>query len=148
MEKINFKDLPNTSTPINATNLNAIQTNTENAINGIIDSGSNDNGKWIKFSDGTMICMVTKTKNGFYIDNSHNNVYYKNYDTKLLFPVEFIEKPIVNISAISSTTNSFWIGGVGVQNITNDGVQNIGFFAPYERYIDFTLNIIAIGRWK
>lgn len=33
MQKINFQNLPNTTTPINATNLNAIQTNTENAIN-------------------------------------------------------------------------------------------------------------------
>ena len=31
MQKINFQDLPSTSTPVNATNLNAIQTNTENA---------------------------------------------------------------------------------------------------------------------
>ena len=33
MEKITFKDLPSTDTPINSTNLNLIQTNTENAIN-------------------------------------------------------------------------------------------------------------------
>ena len=35
MQKINFQNLPNTTTPINATNLNAIQTNTETAINGV-----------------------------------------------------------------------------------------------------------------
>lgn len=33
MQKINFVDLPSRTTPINATNLNAIQTNAENAIN-------------------------------------------------------------------------------------------------------------------
>ena len=32
MQKINFQDLPSTATPINATNLNAIQENVENAI--------------------------------------------------------------------------------------------------------------------
>lgn len=32
MDKINFQDLPNTTTPINATNLNQLQTNVENAI--------------------------------------------------------------------------------------------------------------------
>lgn len=32
MNKINFQDLPNTTTPINASNLNLVQTNTENAI--------------------------------------------------------------------------------------------------------------------
>ena len=33
MQKINFQNLPSTTTPVNATNLNTIQTNTENAIN-------------------------------------------------------------------------------------------------------------------
>ena len=32
MQKINFQDLPNTTTPVNATNLNLLQTNVENAI--------------------------------------------------------------------------------------------------------------------
>ena len=35
MTKINFVNLPNTTTPLNATNMNAIQTNAENAINSI-----------------------------------------------------------------------------------------------------------------
>ena len=33
MTKINFQNLPNTTTPVNATNLNQLQTNVENAIN-------------------------------------------------------------------------------------------------------------------
>lgn len=33
MEKINFKNLPDTSTPLNAENLNQLQANVENAIN-------------------------------------------------------------------------------------------------------------------
>lgn len=32
MQKINFQNLPSTSTPLNATNLNQLQTNVENAI--------------------------------------------------------------------------------------------------------------------
>ena len=32
MEKIEFKDYPDTSTPIDATNLNKVQTNIENAF--------------------------------------------------------------------------------------------------------------------
>jgi hypothetical protein len=38
MQKINFENLPSTNTPINATNLNAIQDNTESAINSAINS--------------------------------------------------------------------------------------------------------------
>ena len=36
MEKINFESLPSTKTPITATNLNQLQTNVENAINGVV----------------------------------------------------------------------------------------------------------------
>lgn len=36
MQKIDFENYPSTATPINATNLNAIQDNTETAINSVI----------------------------------------------------------------------------------------------------------------
>lgn len=44
MQKINFQNLPNTTTPINATNLNAIQTNAENAINSVANDLTTTNG--------------------------------------------------------------------------------------------------------
>lgn len=40
MQKINFQNLPNTTTPVSAGNLNQLQTNVENAINGIITTGN------------------------------------------------------------------------------------------------------------
>lgn len=73
MEKINFKNKGETGAiPINANNLNLMQDNVENSfktskttsnkdtyscnyINGIIESGNNDNGNWIKYVDGTMM---------------------------------------------------------------------------------------------
>ena len=65
LTKIGFN---NGSQPgINDTNLNQMQTNIQTAISTletnidteigqIIESGSNSNGSYIKFSDGTMIC--------------------------------------------------------------------------------------------
>lgn len=41
MQKINFQDLPSTTTPLNAANLNAIQTNAESAINSVEDIAVN-----------------------------------------------------------------------------------------------------------
>lgn len=40
MQKINFQNLPNTTTPVNANDLNQLQTNVENAINGLFENGS------------------------------------------------------------------------------------------------------------
>lgn len=42
MQKINFQNLPSTTTPVNATNLNALQTNVENAIPTKISDLTND----------------------------------------------------------------------------------------------------------
>lgn len=49
MQKINFQDLPNTTTPINASNLNQVQTNTENAINVLNTYSTSEQtiGTWI-----------------------------------------------------------------------------------------------------
>lgn len=30
-------------------------------IAGIVESGSNDNGSWVKYADGTMICYRSKS---------------------------------------------------------------------------------------
>lgn len=59
MQKINFQNLPSTSTPINATNLNAVQTNVENVFNGTEPMGN------IKVDTVT-------TKNLFNIDGEVN----------------------------------------------------------------------------
>ena len=42
MQKINFQNLPSTSTPLNATNLNQMQDNIENAIPEVVDSLSSN----------------------------------------------------------------------------------------------------------
>ena len=40
MQKINFQNLPNTTTPVNATNLNALQENVEDVFDGAVAMGS------------------------------------------------------------------------------------------------------------
>ena len=42
-------------TQLNTTNKN----NLVSAINSVVESGSNENGNWIKYADGTMICTKT-----------------------------------------------------------------------------------------
>ena len=54
MQKINFQNLPDTTTPINATNLNAIQSNTETAINGVATDLTN-------YTNGTTAMGSIKT---------------------------------------------------------------------------------------
>ena len=53
MQKINFKNLPDTSTPLNAENLNLMQENIETAINSIELSGGGDEVGTVKMFSGS-----------------------------------------------------------------------------------------------
>lgn len=150
MQKINFQNLPNTTTPVNATNLNDLQDNVEDAIDGIIDSGSNANGNYIKYVDGTMICtgayeLPSGHKN---FNKPYGSVYYTDLTETISFPMSFISVPNV--------VPSFYVqGGVGA-GLTIRSAPTTSQFAVYPHYANSfnfessTLKIyyIAIGRWK
>lgn len=59
MALIEFKNKPDTSTPINAENLNHNFNELNTLITEIVESGENENGRWIKWADGTLICNGT-----------------------------------------------------------------------------------------
>ena len=54
MQKINFQNLPNTTTPLNATNMNTIQTNVENEFANYYTKTEANN----KFVDGSTIYYI------------------------------------------------------------------------------------------
>lgn len=159
MTKINFTNLPDTSTPINATNMNQLQTNVENAINAtqisleneitalpgeIIASGSNTNGNYTKFSDGTMICYKSVTVTAA-INNAWGSVYETSNSVSFgNFPETFISAPIVTVEP---TGTGCWVEGLNDTNTTQVGNSYLA------RAVDtssrnYSFNIIAIGRWK
>lgn len=144
MTKINFTNLPDTSTPINATNMNTLQTNVENAIGEIIESGSNANGEYIKFSNGKMICtkMITLQVNC----NNSWGVLYENSDGANLgsWSQTFTNLDFVNIIKLGGR-------GSWIQTHNNPTVSSIG-----EVYIasattwnsDVQFSCLGIGSWK
>ena len=111
----------------------------------IVESGSNENGTYVKFADGTMICRATKRITGITTAvSSGGNVPISASQEGLTFPATFIEKPEVSMSACR---HSAWIGygwtptEVGTSDFvvyTNVPISNF--------YID--IQYIAMGRWK
>ena len=99
MEKINF--INNQAPALNATNLNQLQTNIENAINSVVESGSNDNGSWIKYSDGNMICRKTTGEINVSITTPWGSLYEGNVSLGN-FPAEFIETPTISVTPFGS----------------------------------------------
>ena len=122
-------------------------------INGIVESGSNDNGNWIKYNDGTMICTATKLFENVSVTNSWGNLYETAELTLGNFPQPFISTPtgincimITNsnssgkgsggfVEYIVQTTNTSW-GKTAIAKPVSSPGANIG------------LSLIAIGKWK
>ena len=95
MEKINFQDLPSTTTPLNSANLNQMQDNMENAIIptklitisatapstatiGDMYYNTTDNKVYTATATNTWDSGTTPRYDGFYINTSDNTLFYYN----------------------------------------------------------------------
>ena len=168
MEKINFV---NGSAPaLNATNLNQLQNNVENAIpeivddltteeatkvlsanqgkilnekiDGIIESGSNDKGFYIKYANGDMVCRHTFEPSTF-------NGDYRYYSGVWTYPVAFTEAPTVTATANNWNTYSVTVKVKPTATICQVMVY-LYSYAINQLMDDRSTptNLIAIGRWK
>ena len=109
----------------NLANLNtSVKDNLVNAINStIIESGTNNNGTYIKYADGTMICTkkvtgqanITSTWGNLY-DTGDNPLDLGNW------AIPFIDVPIVSISFYGA--NGQWVEGFQT-SITKEKVGKI-----------------------
>lgn len=108
-----------------------------------IESGSNSNGSWIKFPDGTMIVRNSITLH--YLANAYvQSTWY--------FPQTFIEEPHVtgSIKFNSSSRNPVYLGGMG---FWSKEVHRC-FPRVYNNELAFVsgdsleVDVVAIGRWK
>ena len=157
LTKIRFN---NGSQPaINDTNLNQMQTNIQTAISTleknidteigkIIESGSNANGSYIKWSDGTMICYknfsgtvkITESWYSLYETGSANALDFGNY------PQEFKETPLLFTQFYGG--NPQWIDAWLDNTRTASKVGKAIVCSASSKTAGAYYNIIAIGKWK
>lgn len=108
------------------------------SLNGapIIESGSNANGYYIKFADGTLICWGEWfTKQSTIL--SHTFVY----------PYPFISNTAylsVSVTPVSVTSNGF---SGSVNNLSSTSLD-ANYYGVTSRDVGVGLKYIAIGRWK
>ena len=137
MQKITFEDLPSTNTSINATNLNQVQTNTENAINGTIlyNNTSGSNGT-IQLSDSvsnyTYLEIYAKPNVANYvpivtkalITGTTNYIYisFATVDTSAVIyqKARVVEATGTSISTYGSRYGQFFYNGSSSFSATND----------------------------
>jgi hypothetical protein len=114
---------------------------------GIYDSGTNSNGSWIRFTDGTMICRATVTnvvastsQTNFYGTTAGTNYYS---DQSYSLPQNFIDTTYTISTNIDSAIGSSYVTTKAV------GSYNLRFIF----YVAFAIgalsaDFIAIGKWK
>ena len=119
-----------------------------NYINNIVETGSNANGTYVKYSDGRMECYKRVTKKNVKLTNTWYGHYTNENDTAIdlgNYAATFIEEPIVNIT---------YMGGNGCWLINNNGHSasspgKVQLCTVSSRTIGTCiLDITAKGKWK
>lgn len=108
----------------------------------ILERGSNANGEYIKYADGTMICWSNSRPLGN-LAATLGAIFYTGSQT-WTFPQQFVSAPAV-AGHISSTVGYSWLGlGSGATSASNTTFS--GFSATSTTSAP-TFSAVAIGRW-
>lgn len=115
---------------------------------GIIESGSNANGTYIKYADGTMIAWIIKTAS-VAITNSWGAIYW-GWMGQFSYPATFISAP--SETATVSDNNPAGSAAVGflaeLNNTTTTSKKYMLWRPGSTSAITYTISIQAIGRWR
>ncbi|MGM9881560.1 MAG: hypothetical protein ACI31S_01810 [Bacilli bacterium] len=119
----------------------------KNYLDKVIESGSNDNGNWIKWADGTMICYLIRD---YSVDENFENdgsMFLKDFDG-WTFPKPFISTPFVQVTNRSeNSTRRTWSYCSG--QISNTNVEKIGIMTYWNASLaGGFFYLLAIGKWK
>ena len=113
---------------------------------GNVESGSNSEGSWIKYSDGSMICYKTIIATGINVDNPWGNLYENSSAIQLgNFAQTFKERPIVSLN--KSSGQGCWVQVHDNISTTSAGRCYVAS-ATSRSNASLTFEIIAIGKWK
>lgn len=148
--KQEWKNLPNQTTPVNATRMNHIEDGIYDnsvAISSIIESGSNSSGSWIKYSDGSMICYAT-VERVINFNTSSGSLYTGTMNNSITFPQQFVTLPRVVINTQNDTDYYYCVVYGVLRNKTS--ITSVTFLRTTSPGAAVPINFayIAIGRWK
>ena len=119
----------------------------KNTLDKIIESGSNANGRWIKYSDGSMICYAEITRE-IKFNTPSGSSYTGETTNSIIFPQQFVTSPRVAIN--TQNGGDYYYCVVYGFKRNEKSINNIVFLRTSS--VDFAVNIpfsyIAIGKWK
>lgn len=110
----------------------------------IVESGSNNDGKWIKYSDGRLITMHKVTRN-LARTATWGNMYESTTQADLgNYPMAFKDIPFVYVTLHETNAS---LEAVQFSSANNAG--KVYILAPTSsESADYVFHVLAIGRWK
>lgn len=110
----------------------------------IVESGSNNDGKWIKYSDGRLITMHKVTRN-LARTATWGNMYESTTQADLgNYPMAFKDIPFVYVTLHETNAS---LEAVQFSSANNAG--KVYILAPTSNEsADYVFHVLAIGRWK
>lgn len=113
----------------------------------IVESGSNANGEYIKYADGTMICTRTNSFSSS-ASTSYGSLFRSGQIVGLDMPQTFTSLYFFNTS-LESNNNIYWLTNDHTALATSSRWPGFYIISGTSRSSQsFTLKYIAIGRWK
>lgn len=109
----------------------------------IAESGSNENGSYIKYEDGTMICYGKVTFEA--TTTTWGSFHIFDYKTPVPFPMPFIDNDVVVTVQCVNSQFAFFTGALGVEK---DAIKQITVGRGNSASGEVTVAYTAIGRWK
>jgi hypothetical protein len=113
----------------------------------IIERGSNANGQYTRWADGTQICRK-KYQGQRTLGTPAGALFYAGgKEASLVYPIPFATEPSVSISATGFTYECWWVAGGWPSPLLAWPGGYILTQAQRSQSDLVFLNLIAIGRW-
>ena len=113
----------------------------------VIERGSNANGEFVKYADGTLICSRFVTASNISYTNGGGSGHKFTQEFTFSWPVNFISPPIAasTIQDAQVSGRSFWLPFLG-QTATGFSFR-LTCLTTTNLLDDANISVIAIGRW-
>lgn len=111
--------------------------------NPVVDSGSNSDGTWVKWMDGTMICRKYINFGEMNVSNTWGSMYETSEISIGNYAQPFIETPQISVMPL----NTFFVEKRG-NNISETSWGSFWAARPVSATMYIVVDCIAIGKWK
>ncbi|KPC32517.1 Tail fiber domain-containing protein [Pseudomonas syringae pv. cilantro] len=111
----------------------------------IIERGSNTNGEYTRYADGTQICTF-KTRTVKTLGNSTGTLFFSSAEPARTFPMPFSTAPAVSITAALESGEG-WFAGTGLVLSATQWTAGYVFTQISRTAQQVAVEYVAVGRW-